>query len=118
MGEVNRERSRRSQSRLTVFDVGATSVRILTPNANRTALTFAAINAQRFTVTPFAAAVLDEGINVPAASRPVTITEHDHADALRGDWFAIASAAGQRVAVLETIVLNEPDVQRLQPGSV
>ena len=57
--------------------VGAASVTVLGPNPNRHSLTLSGDSAQRVTFNLKDSAVLDQGLTLPAGSRPFTLCYDD-----------------------------------------
>lgn len=110
MSHDSRERSIMTQSRLTVALIDVTSSQFLQGNPSRVSITFSSHPTQRITVRPSSAVTIDEGITIPAASQPLTITEYEHGDAIRSQWFGVTVVLAANFAALETIIPNNQDV--------
>ena len=106
MSHESKQRSTMMQSRVVVTSVDVTSTQVLRGDGNRVSITFTSHPTQRVTYSPVTDAVLDAGLNLPAAARPFTMTEDEHGDAVRANWNAITVIGAANFGIIETIILN------------
>jgi hypothetical protein len=87
----------------TVTVPAGASVQLLQANEKRTALIISAGPTNRFTLSFGQDAVLDSGITVFPATRPLQLRQCDYGCAVKKQIFAISAAADQAVTFVEVL---------------
>lgn len=106
MNLSDRDKLRKSVSRVGTVTVGTTSGLFLSGNPNRIALTIIAPNTTRITLSPVNPVVLGSGLTLYAADPPWTIKLAEHAGLLFGALWAISDTGAQPVTYIETTLID------------
>lgn len=93
---------RSTRTTRTEFTIGATSTKLFGYNPKRFALMFSNSSSGTITVNSESPVVATRGFQITTTTPPLFLRLLLEGDAVRGDWYAIGSAAGLRVTVWET----------------
>lgn len=87
---------------------GTTSTLILPASQYRVAVLISGSNAGRITISTSNPAVLDRGILINNAVRPIWLNRDNVGDAITKAWFAVADAANRSIGWIEVFELDDP----------